>query len=149
MTWGFAALAFSTLVEGFTLAVAIRAVAAGARATGMRFLDFVKSGRDPVSVAIMAEDGAAVAGVIVASVCTALVQVRPPPRLSQPTPCRYSAILFYSATLHSLEVVGLFARGCSQGHRIMRTPHPPIPPRPVWPCYTEHAGTPIGRRWCR
>eukprot|EP00892_Ulva_mutabilis_P008445 jgi/Ulvmu1/5973/UM026_0097.1 len=74
MTWGFAALIFSTLVEGCTLLVAIRAVAAGARAAGMRFADFVKSGRDPVSVAIMAEDGAAVAGVIVASVCTALAE---------------------------------------------------------------------------
>lgn len=74
MTWGFAVLLFSTLVEGCTLLVAIRAVAAGARAAGMRFADFVKSGRDPVSVAIMAEDGAAVAGVIVAAVCTALVE---------------------------------------------------------------------------
>lgn len=74
-TWGFAVLILSTLVEGFTLAVAVRAVAAGARATGMKFLDFVKSGRDPVSVAIMAEDGAAVAGVIVAAACTALVDL--------------------------------------------------------------------------
>lgn len=74
MTWGFAVLILSTLVEGCTLLVAVRAVAAGARAAGMRFLDFVKSGRDPVSVAIMAEDGAAVAGVIVASVCTKLAE---------------------------------------------------------------------------
>jgi hypothetical protein len=50
-------------------------VHAGASAAGMRFLDFVRSGRDPVSVAIMAEDGAAVAGVIVAAVCTQLVSV--------------------------------------------------------------------------
>lgn len=35
--------------------VAIRAVAAGARSAGVGFLEYVKSGRDPVSVAIMAE----------------------------------------------------------------------------------------------
>ena len=73
--WGLAVLVLSTFVEGYTLAVAVRAVMAGARAAGMRFWDFIKSGRDPVSVAIMAEDGAAVAGVIIAGVCTKLVQV--------------------------------------------------------------------------
>jgi solute carrier family 30 (zinc transporter), member 9 len=73
--WGLAVLLLSTVVEGYTLLVAIRAVHAGAAAAGMRFLDFVRSGRDPVSVAIMAEDGAAVAGVIVAAVCTQLVSV--------------------------------------------------------------------------
>jgi hypothetical protein len=40
---------------GVTLMVAIRSVAAGARSAGLGFLEYVKSGRDPVSVAIMAE----------------------------------------------------------------------------------------------
>jgi hypothetical protein len=73
--WGLAVLFLSTFVEGYTLMVAARAVLAGARAAGMRFLDYIRSGRDPVSVAIMAEDGAAVAGVIVAAICTKLVDV--------------------------------------------------------------------------
>lgn len=53
--WGIVALIFSTIVEGATLVVAIRAVAAGARSSGIGFLEYIKSGRDPVSVAIMAE----------------------------------------------------------------------------------------------
>jgi hypothetical protein len=40
---------------GITLLVAVRSVAAGARSAGVSFLEYVKSGRDPVSVAIMAE----------------------------------------------------------------------------------------------
>ena len=73
--WGVTVLCLSTFVEGYTLAVAARAVIAGARTAGMRFVDYIKSGRDPVSVAIMAEDGAAVAGVIVAASCTKLAEV--------------------------------------------------------------------------
>jgi solute carrier family 30 (zinc transporter), member 9 len=53
--WGIATLCFSTLVEGATLLVAVRAVAAGARSAGLSFLEYVRSGRDPVSVAVMAE----------------------------------------------------------------------------------------------
>jgi solute carrier family 30 (zinc transporter), member 9 len=73
--WGLAVLLLSAVVESFTLLVAVRAVHAGAAAAGMRFFEFVRSGRDPVSIAIMAEDGAAVAGVIVAAICTKLVDV--------------------------------------------------------------------------
>jgi solute carrier family 30 (zinc transporter), member 9 len=73
--WGLAVLVLSTFVEGYTLLVAVRAVQAGARAAGMGFLEFVKSGRDPVTVAIMAEDTAAVLGVIIAGVCTQLAKV--------------------------------------------------------------------------
>jgi solute carrier family 30 (zinc transporter), member 9 len=73
--WGLAVLVLATFVEGYTLLVAVRAVQAGARAAGMRFVDFVKSGRDPVTVAIMAEDSAAVLGVIIAGVCTQLAKV--------------------------------------------------------------------------
>ena len=43
------------VATGATLLVAVRAVAAGARSTGLGFLEYVRSGRDPVSVAIMAE----------------------------------------------------------------------------------------------
>lgn len=35
--------------------VAVRAVSAGARSAGISFVEYVRSGRDPVSVAIMAE----------------------------------------------------------------------------------------------
>jgi solute carrier family 30 (zinc transporter), member 9 len=62
----------STLVEGYTLLVATRAVWQGAKAAGLRFWEYIRSGRDPVSVAIMAEDGAAVAGVLIAAACTKL-----------------------------------------------------------------------------
>jgi zinc transporter 9 len=73
--WGLAVLVLSTFVEVYTLSVAVRAVQAGARAAGMGFLDFIKSGRDPVSMAIMAEDSAAVLGVVIAGVCTHLAKV--------------------------------------------------------------------------
>ena len=72
--WGLTVLMLSTVVEGYTLLVAVRAVMTGARVAGMQFFEYVKSGRDPVSVAIMAEDGADVAGVITAAVCTKLAE---------------------------------------------------------------------------
>ena len=73
--WGLAVLFASTFIEGYTLFVATRAVWYGAKAASMRFWDYIRSGRDPVSVAIMAEDGAAVAGVMIAAACTKLVEV--------------------------------------------------------------------------
>lgn len=75
MAWGLAVLLFSTLIEGYSLLVAVRAVATGAAASGMTFLAFVKAGRDPTSIAIMMEDGAAVAGLLVAAACTKLAEL--------------------------------------------------------------------------
>ena len=72
--WGLLVLGLSTLVEGYTLLVAVRAVAVGAKAAGLKFWEYIKSGRDPVSVAIMAEDGAAVAGVMIAALFTKLAE---------------------------------------------------------------------------
>ena len=73
MGWGLAVLLVSTLVEGYSLSVAVRAVAEGARAAGMRFWEFVRAGRDPTSIAVMMEDGAAVAGLLIAALATKLV----------------------------------------------------------------------------
>ena len=70
----FIVLAVSFVVEGFSCAVAVRAIAAGAAARGIPFFDYLDSGADPAAVAVMAEDGAAVIGVTIAAVSTALVR---------------------------------------------------------------------------
>lgn len=61
-----AVLGFSTLLEGYSLLVAIRTVTAGAASHGLPFMEFVRRGMDPTSIAVMMEDGAAVAGLGIA-----------------------------------------------------------------------------------
>ncbi|KAB1213112.1 Metal tolerance protein C4 [Morella rubra] len=56
----------SFLIEGASLLVAIQAVKKGAAAEGMTVRDYVWRGHDPTSVAVMTEDGAAVAGLLIA-----------------------------------------------------------------------------------
>lgn len=56
----------SFLIEGASLLVAIHAVRKGAAAEGMSVRDYVWRGHDPTSVAVMTEDGAAVAGLLIA-----------------------------------------------------------------------------------
>ncbi|KAB1207403.1 Metal tolerance protein C4 [Morella rubra] len=56
----------SFLIEGASLLVAIQAVKKGAAAEGTTVRDYVWRGHDPTSVAVMAEDGAAVAGLLIA-----------------------------------------------------------------------------------
>ena len=46
--------------------VAIRTVTAGAAQQGLSFAEFVRRGMDPTSIAVMMEDGAACAGLVVA-----------------------------------------------------------------------------------
>ncbi len=57
--------------------VAIRTVTAGAASQGLPFAEFVKRGMDPTSIAVMMEDGAACAGLVIAGQphkpCTDLV----------------------------------------------------------------------------
>jgi zinc transporter 9 len=64
----------SLLLEGVSLTVAIRAVRAGAEAAGLTFLEFVRRGMDPTSIAVMMEDSGAVAGLCIAGApaCTQL-----------------------------------------------------------------------------
>lgn len=46
--------------------VATRAVMRGAQAAGLSFMQFVRRGLDPTSIAVMLEDGAAVTGLVIA-----------------------------------------------------------------------------------
>ncbi|KAL3632151.1 Metal tolerance protein C4 [Castilleja foliolosa] len=57
----------SFIIEGASLIVAIHAVRKGAAAEGMTVRDYVWRGHDPTSVAVMTEDGAAVAGLAIAA----------------------------------------------------------------------------------
>lgn len=70
-------LGVSLLLEGYSLLVAIRTVTAGAASQGLPFAEFVKRGMDPTSIAVMMEDGAACAGLVIAGQphkqCTELV----------------------------------------------------------------------------
>ena len=59
-------LGVSLLLEGYSLLVAIRTVTAGAASQGLPFAEFVKRGMDPTSIAVMMEDGAACAGLVIA-----------------------------------------------------------------------------------
>lgn len=59
-------LGVSLLLEGFSLLVAVRTVTAGAASHGISFAEFVKRGMDPTSIAVMMEDGAACAGLVIA-----------------------------------------------------------------------------------
>jgi solute carrier family 30 (zinc transporter), member 9 len=70
----FFVLAVSFVVEGFSCAVAVRTIQAGADRRGVTFFEHLDSAADPAAVAVMAEDGAAVAGVTIAAAATALVR---------------------------------------------------------------------------
>ena len=59
-------LGVSLLLEGYSLLVAVRTVTAGAASQGLSFTEFVRRGMDPTSIAVMMEDGAACAGLIIA-----------------------------------------------------------------------------------
>lgn len=61
-------LGVSFVVEGYSLLVATRALFSGASAVGMTFWEYVRRGMDPTTVAVMLEDGAAVAGLVIAGV---------------------------------------------------------------------------------
>jgi hypothetical protein len=61
-----AVLGVSLLLEGASLLVAIRSVREGAEIAGLSFMEYVKRGIDPTSVAVMMEDAGACAGLIVA-----------------------------------------------------------------------------------
>lgn len=65
------------MVEGYSLLVATRAVLQGAHAMGMTFWEYLRRGMDPTTVAVMLEDGAAVAGLAIAGFCPSLAIPRP------------------------------------------------------------------------
>lgn len=59
---GIAVLAASAALEAFSLKVAYESLRDNAHAQGMTLTEFVKSGKDPTSVSVVAEDAAAVLG---------------------------------------------------------------------------------------
>lgn len=62
----------SLLAEGATFVIAVNQVAKSARETGVSFTDYLVRGRDPSAVAVLVEDGAAVAGLLIAASCLGL-----------------------------------------------------------------------------
>lgn len=64
-----AVLGLSLVLESASLVVAVRAVRAGAEQAGLPFMEYVRRGIDPTSVAVMMEDTGAVAGLAVAGAC--------------------------------------------------------------------------------
>jgi len=62
-------LAFSFLLEGWTLMFAYREVKRSAALIGMSFSAYIQKGPDPMAVAVLLEDAAAVIGVTLAGSC--------------------------------------------------------------------------------
>eukprot|EP00191_Tetraselmis_sp_GSL018_P006581 CAMPEP_0177610112 /NCGR_PEP_ID=MMETSP0419_2-20121207/19560_1 /TAXON_ID=582737 /ORGANISM="Tetraselmis sp., Strain GSL018" /LENGTH=475 /DNA_ID=CAMNT_0019105305 /DNA_START=404 /DNA_END=1832 /DNA_ORIENTATION=+ len=73
--WGLAVLGVSLLLEGYSFVVAMQTVMKAARARGVTFLEYIKHGDDPTTIAIVMEDAAAVTGIIIAGVCTTAAHV--------------------------------------------------------------------------
>ncbi|CEO96992.1 Proton-coupled zinc antiporter SLC30A9, mitochondrial [Plasmodiophora brassicae] len=65
-------LAFSLFVESSTLVIAIREIRRAASALDMTTMQYIRAGPDPNTVAVVAEDAAAVCGIVIASSCIAL-----------------------------------------------------------------------------
>ncbi|KAG2430069.1 hypothetical protein HXX76_010169 [Chlamydomonas incerta] len=72
MAWNYGVLALSGVLEGYSLWVATKVVVAGAQSKRMGLLQYIRSGMDPTTVAVMLEDGGAVLGLMIAAACTAL-----------------------------------------------------------------------------
>ena len=64
-----AVIGVSIAIESYSLAVAYKALAAGASARNMPLRQYVSSGLDPTSLAVVAEDGGAVLGLALAGGC--------------------------------------------------------------------------------
>jgi len=65
-------LLFSFLLESWTLMVAYKAVRAAADEMSISFSEYTKNGPDPMAVAVLLEDAAAVFGVMIAASCIGL-----------------------------------------------------------------------------
>jgi zinc transporter 9 len=65
-------LLFSLLLESWTLWIAYKEVHRAAQEIGMSFSEYIRKGPDPMAVAVLLEDAAAVIGVILASICIGL-----------------------------------------------------------------------------
>jgi zinc transporter 9 len=65
-------LLFSFLLESWTLMIAYKAVREAAAEMSMSFSEYTKKGPDPMAVAVLLEDAAAVFGVVIAASCIGL-----------------------------------------------------------------------------
>jgi zinc transporter 9 len=65
-------LILSAVLEGISIWVAMEAVRQGAKDNGMTFWQYCLNGPDPMGVAVLMEDGAAMAGLVIAGACTGL-----------------------------------------------------------------------------
>lgn len=73
VTWG--VLLFSLVTEGYAGMTALNGVRKDAKAQGIPFGRYLREGRDPTIAAVLMEDGAAVAGILIAVVCIGLTEV--------------------------------------------------------------------------
>jgi len=73
ITYG--ALAFALVAETISLIRAVRQTRAGAREAGLGFVEFVRVSKEPTVKTVVSEDAAAVAGVVIAFVGTAVHQL--------------------------------------------------------------------------
>ena len=65
-------LIFSVVLESWTLWIAVREVSKSAKAAGMTLAEYTQDGPDPMAVAVLLEDAAAVIGVLIALCCIGL-----------------------------------------------------------------------------
>lgn len=62
-----AIMAGSFLVEATTLGIALRSISEGAKQAGTSLRQYIQSAADPMSVSVLIEDGASVAGIVIAT----------------------------------------------------------------------------------
>lgn len=70
--WAIGVLGAAFLLEGISFLVAVRTVRRAARETGVSMATYMRTGADPVAVAVVLEDGAALVGVAIAAATLAL-----------------------------------------------------------------------------
>ncbi|PKN58474.1 MAG: hypothetical protein CVU56_05610 [Deltaproteobacteria bacterium HGW-Deltaproteobacteria-14] len=73
VTW--VVLGIALVLEGGALMIALRGIARDAQHAGMSVRRYVTEGKDPTTLAIILEDGAAVLGVVIAAICIGLAEV--------------------------------------------------------------------------
>jgi len=71
----YAVLAASFVVEGATMATALKQVQRSANEAGVSIRDYVSRGRDPNAVAVLLEDSAAMAGILIAATSLGLTSL--------------------------------------------------------------------------
>lgn len=72
LNWAVYSILGSAVLEGISIWVAMEAVRQGAKDNAMSFWQYCLNGPDPMGVAVLLEDGAALAGLAIAGLCTAL-----------------------------------------------------------------------------